>query len=564
MHKRWTTLLLIASTGLAGHAHAQAEPQGAFEPPQNKTQTLRRSNLLFLAESAGPFTALSYQQQFAGDVLVGGDTNQLRIALAEQAAAYGLFDAASAQYPRNISRHISYEEKNDNWYRLAKAWFARGDYAKAQKAFDNIYGDVAEDIKEKLVPFEARLLLAQNKNEKAIKLLRKWQRKRIRNPFARYDLAVALARAGKTQEGVGELNEIGTLKSKKPLHLALRDQANLVLGFGYLEIGQGATARSLFQRIRLEGPYANNALLGLGWAELAPEGDPQEHTLVQVIRCIEDPARLLPDNLPVLRRVPRDACGPPQYFRDTDRFKTQKGGETEAEKYQRALVPWLELIRRDPNQSAVQEALTAVPYAYAKINARELADDYYATAIKLLAPQYEKAHFIVQQLENGADRGEVLPPGVEPDRDWFALRWGLYTAADTPFLTQVLTEEHFDVAAQSLQDLLVLRDYLINNSDRSAALNAMLNGRYVALYRGGINMPEQLLAQQKNLDATTQKMITLRQKVEDAIYGLGEYLRKQALAQAKAHERRLQTYLTNARVGRVNLANSSAAQSATE
>ncbi len=558
MRKRWTGALLLA--GFAGLA---AGAPATFEPPTNKAQELRLAHLLFLAESAEPFLALAYEQQFSAGELAAGDTARLRLKLAEQAADYGMFERAGAQYPRDIGPGIGYEEKNRNWFELAQAWYARGAYDKAGNAFNNVYGDVPEDIQDKLISFEARLLIAQGRYPQAVKLLRKWQQKRIRDPFARYNLAVALARSGKQQEGVGELNEIGTLNSTKPERLALRDQANLVLGFGYLEIGHGATARALFQRIRLEGPYSSKALLGLGWAELAPDGERQKLTLVQSVRCVEDPARLLPDNLPVLRRVPREACGPPQQFRDTDRFKTKKGGETEADKYRNALVPWLELVRRDPRLSAVQEALTAVPYAYARINAFEQADAYYANATKQLQPQHERVRFAIEQLEKAPDRGAVLPPGVEPDRDWFALRWGLHTAADTPFFTDVLTDEQFRIAAQSLQDLLVLRDHLINSGNRNESLRALLTGRRVALFRGGIALPQQLLDEQRRLEAATEKMNKLVKKVEDTIYGLGEHLRLQALASARAHERRLQSYLTNARVGRANLANITPAQGAT-
>lgn len=544
---------LIACTGVTA---AQAD----FEPPGNRALELRLAHLLYIADTAEPYSALSYGRQFTAAQVAGGESARLRVKLAEHASSYGLYDIAAEAYRRDQNLSVGYEARNRNWFNLAKAWYDRGFYAQAQRAYDNIFGELPDDLKNKLPPFEARLKLAQGENEDAIKLLREWRRKRVRNPVAQYNLAVALARSGKQREGAGELNDIGTMRSTKPRDLALRDQANLVLGFGYLEIGQGATARALFQRIRLDSPYTAKALLGLGWAEIAPDGEDQKHTLVTNVYCVEDPARLLPDNIPVLRRIPRKACGVPQEFRDTERFKSKEGGETEAERYRRALLPWLELIDRDPRLSAVQEGLIAVPYAYAKIGSPALADEYYAKAIAVLEPQHDSVLFAIKQLQQPTDRGAILPPGVAPDRAWFAQRWGLYTVADAPFFTEALTDEQFRIVAQSLQDMLVLRDQIINSSDRTDALSALLGGRRTALLRAGIPLPTQLLDEQEKLNNTTRHLRTLLQRVDDSIYQLGEQLRGQALEAAKDHEKRLQAYLTNARVGRVNVANITVAE----
>src|SRR3546814_1293049 len=54
--------------------------------------------------------------------------------------------------------------------------------------------------------------------------------------------------------------------------LALRDRANLTLGWQFLQTQQGGTSKPVFSRVRVEGPFSNRALLGLGWAQLAPQG----------------------------------------------------------------------------------------------------------------------------------------------------------------------------------------------------------------------------------------------------------------------------------------------------
>lgn len=539
-------LTLVCPLG-AVQARANSGPAG------NQAENLHINHLRYLALTASPTQALAYQRRLTSSGLAGGDNDDLRIKLGELAADYGLLDTAAKALLRERGPATGANLRSAAWYKLALAWYQRGDYRKAQSAFNNVYGVVPEDIQKKLPAFEARLLIARGENDKAVSLLRKQQRKRLRDPFARYNLGVALTRSGHYQEGVGELNAVGTLKAKNDAQRALRDQANLVLGFGYLEIGQGATARTLFQRIRLDGPFSDKALLGLGWAEIAPDGKRQRHTLVEPVHCVEDPARLLPDNLPILHRIPRKACDPTDVFRDTDRFKTKKGGDTEAQRYKNAIIPWQELSRRDASSAAVQEGLVALAYAYAKLGARARANEYFDNAIARLQPEHEQLTDTIKQLKTPPARGATLPLGVAPNRAWFAQRWGLYTAADAPFLNTVLSTQAFRTAAQSLQDLIALRDRLDNTDDEMQSLQALLNGRGTALFRGNIPWPKMLLDQQRKMRLTVKQITDLEQQLDDTIDTLGNYLRTSALAAAETDEQRLQTYLTNALVGQANV-----------
>lgn len=525
-----------------------------FQPVANQAQALHLAHLRYLALSANPTQALADKRRFSRAQLAGGDHSDLRLKLAELAANYGLLDEAAADLRHKRGPATGGQAQLAVWFKLAQSWYNQHDYRKAQSAFDKIYGDIPKALQYKLNAFEVRLLIARGNNKKAVRVLREWQRKRLRDPFARYNLGVALTRLGKSQEGVGELNEVGTLTAKNDVQRALRDQANLALGFGYLEIGQGATARALFQRIRLDGPFSDKALLGLGWAEIAPDGKRQKLTLVEPIHCVEDPARLLPDNLPILHRIPRKACDPTRVFRDTDRFKTKKGGATEAERYKNALIPWRVLARRDPRSPAVQEGLVAVAYAYAKLDARQRADEYFDDAIAKLQPEYKVLTHAIKQLQTPPTTGATLPLGVAPTRRWFAQRWGLYTTADTPFLNDVLSDTAFRTSAQSLQDLLALRDQLDDVDNRTRALQALLNGRGAALFRANLAWPQQLLDQQRKMDNMVKQLSGLEQQMDTTISRLGDHLRMRALDAATASEQRLQTYLTNALVGRANVA----------
>lgn len=530
-----------------------------FEPPQNEARSLRVAYLRYLADSAEPLLALAYQRRLPASALSGGDSIDLQIQLARQLAHYGLLARAGEHYRQYLSASYDNAERNRLWFGLAQAWYARGNYRQAQAALGRIYGVLPAELQGQDAPLQARTLIAQGRYDDAVKELRKWRERskgEEHDPYARYNLGVAMIRAGRRREGAGELNKIGTMKAETPEALALRDKANLVLAFGYLEIGQGATARALFQRIRLDGPFSDKALLGLGWAEIAPDGEIQKRVTSKPIHCIEDPARLLRNSsLPVLRRMPREACGPPKRFKSTQEFKTKEGGATEAERYRRALVPWLELVKRNPAQAAVEEALVAVPYAYTKLGADARADEFYDHAVQTLTPQHEQVIRVIHRLQSPAAEDAAPPPGVDPDLDWFARRWGFGETGDIEFLADTVSEPHFRQAARSLQDLVALRDRLTTDRGDAESLQSLLTGRRMALLRGRGSLPDAFLRQQEHLDTLKQHLDELDNRLRSAIAEQSRFLRSQALQVARERRRHLETYLANARLGRARLLN---------
>jgi hypothetical protein len=91
-------------------------------------------------------------------------------------------------------------------------------------------------------------------------------------PVARYNEAVSLIAQGDATHGAAILDAIGNADAAGPASLALRDQANITLGYYFLRQRNGSAAIPVFSRVRSVGPYANRGLLGLGWAYLAPQG----------------------------------------------------------------------------------------------------------------------------------------------------------------------------------------------------------------------------------------------------------------------------------------------------
>ena len=128
----------------------------------------------------------------------------------------------------------------------------------------------------------------------------------------------------------------------------MRDRANLALGYAYLQNNQPALAKPVLQRVRLDGPFSNKALLGVGWADAA-EGQ-----------------------------------------------------------FQEALTPWMELRDRNLLDSAVQEAYLAIPYAFAKLNANAQAAENYELAIQSFDSETVNLDASIAEINDGTMLDKLL------------------------------------------------------------------------------------------------------------------------------------------------------------
>src|SRR5690348_7489100 len=164
----------------------------------------------------------------------------------------------------------------------------------------------------------------------AVEVLNHLQKDESLAGFVAYNLGIALLQAGRQQEAIEQLDKAGKLPAIDPAGLAIRDKANLVLGSILFESKNFERARETLDRVRLEGPFSNQALLRAGWAEVS------------------------------------------------------------ATQYDRALVPWNILANREPTDVAVQEAALAVPHTYATLKVYGRSAIMYGQALELFSNQIER------------------------------------------------------------------------------------------------------------------------------------------------------------------------------
>jgi hypothetical protein len=187
-------------------------------------------------------------------------------------------------------------------------------------ALGRIQGSLPPEQEAERMHLLINALMHQQRYDEVIARSQSWKGAPDWMAYTRFNLGVALVRAGRLADADPMLTAVGTLTTKNDELLNLRDKANLALGFAYLQAGQNVQALKPLERIRLDGPYSSRALLGDGWAH-AQLGD-----------------------------------------------------------YRAALRPWSALHDRSLLDAAVQESYLAVPFAYSKLDANGQAADFYESA----------------------------------------------------------------------------------------------------------------------------------------------------------------------------------------
>ncbi len=192
----------------------------------------------------------------------------------------------------------------------------------ARHSLGKITGELPPELEAERQHLLVNVLMRQNRFDDAAARLASWQGPPDWMAFARFNLGVALVRQNRLEQAAPVLTAVGTMIAPGSEMAALRDKANLALGYAWLQASNPAAARTALERVRLEGPYSTRALLGLGWADAA------------------------------------------------------------LGQYREALTPWTELRDRNLLDAAVQESYLAVPYAYGKLKANAQAAEFYEAAVK--------------------------------------------------------------------------------------------------------------------------------------------------------------------------------------
>lgn len=380
--------------------------------------------------------------------------------LADSYLAFGMRDRAESVY-RSLSTAATQQALAAKaQLRMAEFEYQRGYYAEARATLYRMREKLPEDRFVEWQDLLSRVLLAEGRYSEAAEALASPDNARDQTPYMRYNLAVALINDGRAPQGQTVLDRLGREPPSTEEELALRDRANLSLGWHFLQAQQGGTSKPVFSRVRVEGPYSNRALLGLGWAELAPQGS--RVTKVEV----GDEA---PDAGPFTTFSTLGVLLRPGFLQDDvfkraglRSFRLRKAKPQEEEALRKALVPWVELISRDPMDPAVLEAWLAIPFSLDRLGAHTQALQYYERAVGVLDNSRKRMDEAIVSIRQGRMIETILRREIDSESGW---NWKLLDLPDAPetyFLQSLLAEHRFQEAIKNYRDLRLLERNLIS------------------------------------------------------------------------------------------------------
>src|SRR5467141_3020214 len=290
--------------------------------------------------------------------------------------------------------------RNEAAFRLARIHFQKDQLDDAQQALARIQGKVPEGIRDDVEFLRANIDMATGRPGDAVEVLRQLRNDPSLTGFAAYNLGIALFQDGRPKEAIEQLDKAGQVPAGDPAGLAIRDKSNLVLGTMLFESGNFERARQSLDRVHLEGPFSNHALLRAGWSEAS------------------------------------------------------------AQQYDRALVPWNILVDREPTDAAVQEVILAVPHAYASLNLHGRAAIGYGHALEVFSNQIERVDASIRSIREGQFLNALMREESREDETWVIRLRNLPDAPETYYLMELMASHDFQTALHNYLDLEDLRSRL--------------------------------------------------------------------------------------------------------
>jgi uncharacterized coiled-coil DUF342 family protein len=299
-----------------------------------------------------------------------------------------------------LDANVEEPVRNEAAFRLAKIHFQKDQPRDALLALDEIDGEVPEEIRDDVDFLRANVYLAMARPADAVDVLEDLKNAKDLNGFSRYNLGIALLQDGRHAEAIRELDRAGQVMGDDRATLAIRDKSNLVLGNLQLEEAEFEAAQLSLDRVRLESPFSNEALLRAGWASVS------------------------------------------------------------AENFERALVPWSILAKRESTDAAVHEAMLALPYAYSQLNVHGRAAVLYGQAVNAFGNELEKMNASIERIREGNFLEALTREEIRQDKDWVVHLRSLSGAPETFYLLALMASHDFQTALQNYLDLEDLRSKL--------------------------------------------------------------------------------------------------------
>jgi hypothetical protein len=411
--------LLTAAVAAAviSAAPAEARRHDPEKLPETRIRDLHYGDVLFYFYQGEDFQAITRLTAYQHWELVKHHEAEGQLLLGGLYLSLGMHNEAGARFQTLLTDDVPTGVRNRAWFYLGQVWYARGYLDKSSEALRKINGKMSPELEAQREHLYANVLMHQGRYDDAIRLLATARGESIWTYYARFNLGVALIRKDRIPEADRFLTTVGTMDATTVEKAALKDRANLALGFAYLQAKDPAKARDPLERVRLNGPYSNKALLAIGWAD-AQLGD-----------------------------------------------------------YKAALVPWSELRSRNMLDAAVQESYLAVPYAYSKLSASAQSADNYETAVEQFSTEDKSLDEAIDRIRDGKMLQDALGADKEGHYGWFWQLKDIPQAPESRYLYVLLAGHDFQEGLKNYRDLNFMGKMLDTWGDSMEAFGDMIDTR---------------------------------------------------------------------------------------
>lgn len=203
---------------------------------------------------------------------LGDHKEEAELLLGGMYLSYGMHNKATETFDRLLNKKSVKPKIRDRArFYLGKILYQRGYLDRAQTTLQSVGKALPENLKEEHAVLLANLLMSKGKYKKAVNILEKVDRETEWSVYSKYNMGIALIRLGQQKRGISLLESVGDIKAKTDEMKALRDKANTALGYNFIKESKPDEALSYLNDVRLDGLLANKALLGTGWAYSAKE-----------------------------------------------------------------------------------------------------------------------------------------------------------------------------------------------------------------------------------------------------------------------------------------------------
>ncbi len=340
--------------------------------------------------------------------------------------SYGMDKRAIRIFDHLLKEDVDPTVRNQVWFYLAKLLYQRQADGQARSYLEKIGEQLPDGFVDEF--HYLQVLLSGGDSAVINAALDQMKGKTLRS-YTLFNRAMIERQQGNIVDAMSSLDQAADLPANSEENKALLDRIKLATGYIALSQENYTVAYQAFQSVRLEGPWAEQALLGYGWSA------------------------------------------------------------SNNKDYALAIQAWNTLSQKPMLGPIVQETFVAIPHLYEKMGDTQ----YALKAFNAAALHYEELLIKLDEMGNQVQEQDMLERWLQQDlgEDWLARGGEMKVKPKSPYLLHMLANYQFQSSLKDLRDLHVLRNNLLAWQQKTTAYREMLATRQAAREQSILEIQQQ-------------------------------------------------------------------------